>query len=220
MIVDCAHYRDGRRQQEDPIDLEVAAQVAQREDEHGFVWIALLEPDPEELAEVQSRFGLHDLAIEDAQAFHLRPKVEQYEEGHVLFAVFRTARYVDELEDVEFGELSIFLSDRFLITVRHGVASELGSARRRVENRPELLKQGPAAGLWAILDKIVDDYAPVIAGLENDVEQVESDGVPRHRRRHGAHLQAPPSGDRLLSRRAPPPRPPRRPGAGCLPAGG
>jgi magnesium transporter len=173
VIVDCAHYRDGRRQREDPIDLEAAAQVAQREDEHGFVWIALLEPDPEELAEVQSRFGLHDLAIEDAQAFHLRPKVEQYEEGHVLFAVIRTARYVDELEDVEFGELSIFLSDRFLITVRHGVASELGTARRRVENRPELLKLGPAAGLWAILDKIVDDYAPVIAGLENDVEQVE-----------------------------------------------
>ncbi len=70
--------------------------------------------------------------------------------------------------------MSIFLARRFLITVRHGVASELASARRRIEARPELLKMGPAAGLWAILDKIVDDYAPVIAGLENDVEQIES----------------------------------------------
>jgi magnesium transporter len=173
VIVDCAHYVDGRRQSEGRIDLDVAAEVYEREDDHGFVWIALFEPDVEELAELQHRFGLHDLAVEDAQTFHLRPKVEQYEEGHILFAVIRTAHYVDEEEDVQFGEVSIFLSRRFLITVRHGVASELGTARRRLESRPELLKTGPAAGLWAILDKIVDDYAPVIAGLENDVEQVE-----------------------------------------------
>jgi magnesium transporter len=174
VIVDCAHYRDGVRQREEQLDLDAAAQVCQREDEPGFIWIALVEPDAVELADVQERFGLHDLAVEDAQAFHLRPKVEQYDDGQVLFAVIRTAHYIDEQEDVEFGEVSIFLSRRFLITVRHGVASELATARRRLEARPELLKAGPAAALWAILDKIVDDYAPVIAGLENDVEQVES----------------------------------------------
>ena len=174
MIVDCAHYADGLRQREEQLDLDAAAEVYRREDEPGFVWIALLDPDPAELAKVQDLFGLHDLAVEDAQAFHLRPKVEQYDDGQVLFAVIRTAQYVDDQEDVEFGEVSIFLARRFLITVRHGVASELASARRRLEARPELLKAGPAAGLWAILDKIVDDYAPVIAGLENDVEQVEA----------------------------------------------
>jgi magnesium transporter len=174
VIVDCAHYCDGLRQRDERLDLDAAAQIYRREDETGFVWIALLDPDPAELAKVQDLFELHDLAVEDAQAFHLRPKVEQYQDGHVLFAVIRTAHYVDEQEDVEFGEVSIFLSRRFLITVRHGVASELTTARRRLEARPELLKAGPAAGLWAILDKIVDDYAPVIAGLENDVEQVEA----------------------------------------------
>ncbi len=173
MIVDCAHYADGVRQREEQLDLDAAAEVF-RQDEPGFVWIALLEPDPGELAEVQDLFGLHDLAVEDAQTFHLRPKVEQYDDGRVLFAVIRTAQYVDDQEDVEFGEVSIFLARRFLITVRHGVASELATARRRLESRPELLKAGPAAGLWAILDRIVDDYAPVIAGLENDVEQVEA----------------------------------------------
>ncbi len=173
MIVDCAHYADGLRQQEEHMDLDAAAEVYQR-DEPGFVWIALLEPDPGELKGVQEIFGLHDLAVEDAQSYHLRPKVEQYDDGQVLFAVIRTAQYLDEQEDVEFGEVAIFLSRRFLITVRHGVASELGTARRRAESRPELLKAGPAAGLWAILDKIVDDYAPVIAGLENDVEQIEA----------------------------------------------
>jgi magnesium transporter len=174
VIVDCAHYRDGLRQREGRIDLELAAQVCEAEDERGFVWIALYEPDPEELSEVQHRFGLHDLAVEDAQAFHLRPKLELYDEANVLFAVIRTARYDDATEDVEFGEVSIFLSSRFLITVRHGVASELSSARQRLERRPDLLEFGAASGLWAILDKIIDDYAPVIAGLENDVEQVES----------------------------------------------
>ena len=174
MIVDCAHYRDGLRQREEPLDLDAAAGVYRQEDEPGFVWVALLAPDPAELAKVQDLFGLHDLAVEDAQAFHLRPKVEQYDDGRVLFAVIRTAQYVDDKEDVEFGEVSIFLARRFLITVRHGVASELASARRRLEARPELLKAGPAAGLWAILDKIVDDYSPVISGLENDVEQVEA----------------------------------------------
>jgi magnesium transporter len=173
VIVDCAYYSDGLRQEEERLDLDTVAEMYRR-DEPGFVWIALLEPDPGEMSGVQDIFGLHDLAVEDAQAFHLRPKVEQYDDGKVLFAVIRTVEYIDELEDVEFGEVAIFLGRRFLITVRHGVASELGTARRRLESRPELLKAGPGAGLWAILDKIVDDYAPVIAGLENDVEQVEA----------------------------------------------
>jgi magnesium transporter len=174
VIVDCAHYRDGRRQQEGPMDLAQAAQVCREEDEHGFIWMGLVEPDQAELAEVQERFGLHDLAVEDVQTFHLRPKVEQYDEEDIFFAVLRTARYVEDREEVEFGEVSVFLSRRFLITVRQGVASDLHDARRRLERRPELLQAGPAAALWAILDKIVDDYAPVVEGLEQDVEEVEA----------------------------------------------
>jgi magnesium transporter len=173
VIVDCAHYRGGRRQQEGPMDLASAASVCQATGEEGFVWIGLFEPDPAELAELQERFGLHDLAVEDAQTFHLRPKVEQYEEENIFFVVLRTARYVDEREEVEFGEVSAFVSDRFLITVRQGVASDLHGARVRLERRPELLHEGPVAGLWAILDKIVDDYAPVVEGLEQDVDEVE-----------------------------------------------
>jgi magnesium transporter len=156
------------------MDLEDAAQVCRRENSDGFVWMGLFEPDPAELAEVQARFGLHDLAVEDAQAFHLRPKVEQYEESDIFFAVLRTARYVAERDEVEFGEVSVFLSERFLITVRQGVASDLHGARQRLERRPELLHEGPATALWAILDKIVDDYAPVVEGLEQDVEEVET----------------------------------------------
>ncbi len=173
MIVDCAHYREGRRQQEGSMDLDRAAEVC-RQEESGFVWIGLFEPDPAELAAVQRRFGLSDLAVEDAESFHLRPKVEHYEDADLLFAVVRTARYVDERKQIEFGEVSIFLSPRFVITVRRGAASELHGARLRLERQPELVKHGSGAALWAVLDKVVDDYAPVIEGLEQDVEEVEA----------------------------------------------
>jgi magnesium transporter len=171
MIVDCAHYLEGVRQHEGPMDLARAAEIVREDD--GFVWLGIVEPDADELAEMQARFGLHDLAVEDVQSFHLRPKIEQYDEGGVYFAVLRTARYVHERADVEFGEVSVFMSDRFVITVRQGVASDLHPARLRLERRPELLREGTASVLWAILDQIVDDYAPVLEGLERDVEELE-----------------------------------------------
>jgi magnesium transporter len=111
--------------------------------------------------------------VEDAQAFHLRPKIETFDEGAVYFIVLRTARYDDEREEVEFGEISVFFSRRFVVTVRRGVASDLHGARLRLERHPALLKEGSAAVFWAIVDKVVDDYAPVIEGLEKDIEEVE-----------------------------------------------
>jgi magnesium transporter len=170
MIIDCAHYRDGRRQHEGPLPLEEAAA---RCSEGGFVWLGLFEPLSEELAEVRESFGLHELAVEDAQTFHLRPKFERFDRD-LQFVILRTARYDDAQEEVDFGEISIFLGPGFVITVRQGVASELHGARLRLERHPELLEGGPASVLWAILDKVVDDYAPVVEGLERDIEDVEA----------------------------------------------
>jgi magnesium transporter len=170
MIVDCAHYRDGRRQHEGPMRPEEAAAICGRDP--GFVWLGMVDPADEELESMQEIFGLHELAVEDAQSFHLRPKVEQYQEG-IAFVVLRTARYLAEREEVEFGEISIFLGADFIITVRQGAASDLHSARLRLEARPQLLSEGPPAALWAIVDKVVDDYAPVVEELERDIEEVE-----------------------------------------------
>src|SRR3954447_17568542 len=170
MIVDCAHYVEGRRQHEGKMEPAKAAAICR--EAPGFVWLGMVEPSLEELERVQRTFGLHELAIEDAQSFYLRPKVETYE-GGVTFVVLRTARYVDEREEVEFGEVSLFIGPGFVITVRQGVASDLHGARLRLERRPKLLEEGPASVLWAILDKIVDDYAPVVEGLDHDIEEVE-----------------------------------------------
>jgi len=170
MIVDCAHYRDGQRQHEAAMPVE---QAADRCSQDGFVWLGLFEPSPEELDRVREAFELHALAIEDAQTFHLRPKVERYD-GGVELAVLRTARYDDEREEIDTGEISVFLGENFVITVRKGVASELHGARIRLEEHPELLRAGSASVLWAILDQMVDCYGPVVAELDRDIEQIEA----------------------------------------------
>jgi magnesium transporter len=170
MIIDCALYRDGRRQHEGAMQLEEAAAECRQ---GGFVWLGMFEPTVGELDQVRDCFGLHVLAVEDAQTFHLRPKTEMYD-GDVRLVILRTARYDDSREEVEFGEISIFVAPQFVITVRQGVASELRGARERLERRPELLEAGSVSALWAVLDHVVDGYGPVVAELERDIEQVEA----------------------------------------------
>ena len=138
MIIDCAYYRDGRRQHVEAMSVEEAAASCKA---GGFVWLGMFEPTADELTQVRESFGLHELAVEDAQTFHLRPKVEPYE-GDISLAILRTARYDDEREEVDFGEVSIFVGPAFVITVRQGVASDLHGARIRLEQRPELLEAG------------------------------------------------------------------------------
>jgi magnesium transporter len=173
VIVDCAHYCDGQRQHDGPMDLDRAATIY-NDEQAGFLWLGMFEPSLDELKKVQARFGLHDLAIEDVQTMHLRPKVEQYSAGSVSFVVLRTARYIEEEDEVDFGEVSVFLGPRFVIAVRQGVASgDLHDARTRLEGRPDLLAEGPSSALWAIMDKIVDDYLPVVQCLDRDIEELE-----------------------------------------------
>src|SRR5262252_6587682 len=170
MIVDCAHYKDGQRRDDGPMSLEEAAA---RRDEGGFVWLGLLEPGEAEMDQVRQLFGLHELAVEDALNSHQRPKIEIYDKD-LRLVILRTARYVEEAEEVAFGNIAVLLAPTFVITVRQGVASELRDARRRLEHRPELLALGSSSALWAILDEVVDDYSPVVAGLERDIDEVEA----------------------------------------------
>jgi magnesium transporter len=137
------------------------------------VWIGLVEPTEEEFDSVKREFDLHELAVEDAIKAHQRPKLEIY--GDTIFVVLKTARYVDSEEVVEFGEILIFIGDDFIVTVRHGEATELHGVRLAAEQRPELLRRGPGAVLHAIVDRVVDDYVPAIRGLEDDIEEVENE---------------------------------------------
>jgi magnesium transporter len=171
MIVDCAIYQDGARQ-DGKLDWEDAYASCQRR-EGAFVWIGLYEPSEHEFDAIKREFDLHPLAVEDAIKAHQRPKLEVF--GEMVFIVLKTARYVDSEEVVEFGEILVFLGADFVITVRHGEGSDLHPVRERLEQNAELLRCGPGAVLHAIVDKVVDDYQPAIDGLEQDIEEVESE---------------------------------------------
>lgn len=170
MIVDCAHYKDGKRSHEGKLDIADAARHAKIEGE--FVWLGLFEPTPEELKAIGDQFDLHELALEDALLAHQRPKLEDYEGSY--FIVLRTARYDDEAETVHFGEIEVFAAANYLITIRHGKGTALKRARQRLEARPDLLALGPASVVWSIVDTVVDDYQPVVSGVEDDIEEVEA----------------------------------------------
>jgi magnesium transporter len=169
MIIDCAHYHDGVRQDSGPLGIREAA--ARAAEEGSWVWLGLYEPTPEEMEEAKDAFHLHELAVEDAERAHQRAKLEDYEGG--WFAVLKTAKYDEEEEIVEFGEIHLMIGSGFLIAVRHGTPGELKPARQRLEERPDLMVHGPVAAAWAILDKVVDDYEPVAAGIEDDIEEAE-----------------------------------------------
>ena len=170
MIVDSAIYVDGRRMGA-PGSLSETYEACRAVE--GVAWIGLLKPTTQEFAAVAGEFGLHELAVEDAVNAHQRPKLERY--GETLFVVLRAARYIDATETVEFAELHVFVGADFVVTVRHGDAPDLSRVRRRMEANPDLLRLGSEAILHAILDQVVDDYGPVVAGLENDIDEIETE---------------------------------------------
>lgn len=137
----------------------------------GMAWIGMFRPTPEEIHQVAQEFSLHPLAVEDALTGHQRSKLERY--GDILFIVLRPARYIDESETVEFGELHVFVGPDFVVTIRHAESPDLARVRQRLEQHPDLLARGPEAVLYAILDEVVDEYLPVLAGVENDIDEIE-----------------------------------------------
>jgi magnesium transporter len=174
LVVDCALYVDGHRH--DPVDPHRALEEAA--ERGGYVWLGLYAPTEIELSAIAERYGLHPLAVEDAVYAHQRPKLERYDDG--LFMVLKTATYLEheELtansEVVETGEMMIFLGRDYVITVRHGMHGELAELRRSLEGQQNLLRQGPAAVLYAVADFVVDAFVAVAAAVEEDVDELET----------------------------------------------
>jgi len=165
MLVNCIAYQDGKRLAEIPV-AEISEYVKRPD---CFVWVALKDPTPEELAQMQEEFDLHPLAIEDAMHGHQRPKAEEY--GKSLFVVL----HVPEMkgEEVHAGELDIFVGPNYVLTARHGFEHGFQAARVRAENDPHLLKAGSGFVLYALLDEVVDRYFPLVDSLEMQLEKLE-----------------------------------------------
>ena len=158
-IVNCSVYRNGRKLNE----LAVDAISDVLKEEGTFVWVGLLEPDEQLMRKIQEEFGLHELAVEDAQKAHQRPKLEEY--GDTLFGVLHTAMLVDD--DIQFGETHVFVGRRFVITVRHGPSMGYAKVRERTESMPDRLASGPGYVLYSIMDFVVDHYQPCMDNLQD-----------------------------------------------------
>jgi magnesium transporter len=165
MLINCAAYQNGRKlgdiRQEEIHDYLSRPGC--------FVWVALKDPTPEELAGMQRQFGLHELAVEDAQHGHQRPKIEEY--GDSLFAVLHTIE--PDGDDLRAGEVDIFVGKNYVLSVRNRTEQGFVNVRQRSEREPHLLKHGSAFVLYALMDTVVDRYFPVLDAIEDELEQVE-----------------------------------------------
>ncbi|MDR7098060.1 magnesium transporter [Lysobacter niabensis] len=167
-VVNCVAYdRDGQRRD---VSLDAISDVL-AVDDGSFVWVGLYEPDESVLDKLQEEFGLHDLAVEDAHNAHQRPKIEAY--GNSLFIAIHTAQTVDS--HIRFGETHIFVGPRYLVTVRHGASSSYAPARARMERETDMMKHGPGAALYAVLDMVVDNYTPIIDEFNQELNELEQD---------------------------------------------
>ena len=170
MIVDCGVYVDGQRID---IDAQLSDILTTAVSMGGFVWLGLYEPSHEEFEGIADAFDLHPLAVEDSVRAHQRPKLERYDNS--VFFVLKPARYVDTDEVIEVGQLVVFVGEHFVVTVRHGMGASLTELRDFLEEDPDRLRWGPTSVLHALADKVVDDYADVMRGLDVDIDQIESE---------------------------------------------
>ena len=165
MIVNCVAYDRGQKLSDIPLS-EVRSHLANRD---CFVWVALKDPQADELAALQQEFDLHELAIEDAQKGHQRPKIEEY--GSSLFVVMQLVEPVGQ--DLQTGEVAVFVGPQYIVSVRRDAQLGFADVRRRCEQEPDLLRHGPAYVLYALMDSVVDRYFPVLDRLSAEIEEIE-----------------------------------------------
>lgn len=186
VIVDCALYRKGIRQ-EVPATAALAVDIAGLGAED-FIWLGVVDPTSHELDHLAERFDLHPLAVEDALKAHQRPKLEIFD--NFMFMVVKTLGYDEPTSQVESGEVAFFVGAHFIVTVRHGHVHPLLHLRAKLEAQTEQMAKGPSVVLHAVLDDIVDAYLNVVLELEADVENIEREVLGRgsHTRTNDIYL--------------------------------
>jgi magnesium transporter len=165
MLVNCVVYQEGKKLKDIPKQ-DIGAWVSRPD---CFVWVALRDPEPAELSDMQAEFSLPDLAVEDARQGHQRSKIEEYSDS--LFAVLHV---VEPMEDeLQVGELDIFVGRNFVLSVRNHYEKGFTEVRARCEREPQLLKYGSGYVFYALMDAVVDRYFPILDSLENELESIE-----------------------------------------------
>ena len=165
MLINCVAYQEGKKLSDIPVEA-ISDYLAQP---GCFVWVALHDPQPDELATMKHEFGLHELAVEDALRGHQRPKIEEY--GDSLFAVVRMVELNGD--ELNVGELDVFIGPNYVLSARNNASKGFLGVRARAEREPHLLTMGSAFVLYALMDAVVDRYFPVVDMLESELEKIE-----------------------------------------------
>jgi len=165
MLINCAVYQDGKKLR-DIAPEDISKYVSRPE---CFVWVAMKDPGPGELASLQHEFDLHELAIEDARHGHQRPKIEEY--GDSLFCVLHNIEVAGN--ELKVGEVDLFIGRNYVLSVRTQAEPGFAAVRARCEREPELLKYGSGFVFYALMDAVVDRYFPALDALETELELVE-----------------------------------------------
>jgi magnesium transporter len=165
MLINCVAYQNGRKLADIPVT-EISSYIGRPD---CFVWVALKDPEPEELQAMQSEFGLHKLAVEDAQHGHQRPKIDEYNGS--LFVVLHLIELNND--ELNVGEMAIFAGPKYVLSVRSRAERGFADVRARCEQEPELLRHGAGYVLYALMDAVVDRYFPVLASIESAIEDIE-----------------------------------------------
>ncbi|GIX28554.1 MAG: magnesium transport protein CorA [Burkholderiales bacterium] len=166
MLINCVAYQDGRKLADLPVE-RISDYLVKP---GGFVWVALKDPTPQELSQMQEEFNLHELAVEDARHGHQRPKIEEY--GDSLFVVLQVIEMRDDGE-LTVGEVDIFVGSNYVLSIRSGAERGFQDVRARCEREPELLRYGAGFVLYALMDSVVDRYFPIVGALEDELERIE-----------------------------------------------
>ncbi len=136
-------------------------------------WMNIVGPDAHTLAELETLFGFHPLALEDASKSDLPPKVEAYDD--VVFVVARTIVWAEEIET---DQLSMFVGPRFVVTIHDQPSPQLEDVRIRLRKKnPRLLKAGADFLAYTILDALVDSYFPHLDRFQDILDRLEDDIV-------------------------------------------
>ena len=168
MLINCVAYENGSKVADIPV-ADISDYIA---GPGCFVWVALADATPQELAEMREEFGLHELAVEDAHHGHQRPKVEEY--GSSLFVVMHLLEPEPERPGhFNEGEVDVFVGPNYVLSVRNRSKQGFLGVRDRCEREPDLLRHGSGFVLYALMDAVVDRYFPIIDALEVELEKIE-----------------------------------------------
>ena len=165
MLVNSVAYRDGKKIAD--IKREEIHSYLQRND--CIVWVAVRDPEPHELEQLETEFDLHPLAIEDARHGHQRPKFEEY--GDELFFVLHMIE--PDGNELRVGEVDIFVAHNYVLSVRSNTDRGFADVRERCEREPELMQHGTGYILYSLMDAVVDRYFPILDSIETQLENIE-----------------------------------------------